>query len=75
MPMCKCNIMGRIGKGQKCTVQGCENTAVRSVNVAKAKNAGLNVEGKSAYVCEEHYKQYKKGNKEADQIEKWRHGI
>ncbi len=67
--------MGRINKGQKCTVRGCSNDAVRSVNVAKAKNAGLAVEGKTAYVCEEHYKQFKKGNKKSDQIEKWRHGI
>ncbi len=47
---------------------------MRSVSVAKAKTAGLDVDGKSAYVCEEHYKQFKKGNKKSDQIEKWRYG-
>ncbi len=67
--------LGKIGKGQKCTVAGCGKDAVRSVNVAKAKSAGLAVEGKSAYVCEEHYKQFKKGNKKSDQIEKWRFGV
>lgn len=67
--------MGKIGKGQKCTVMNCKNDAIHSVNVAKAKAAGLNVSGKDAYVCEEHYKQFKKGNKKSDQIEKWRHGI
>ena len=54
---------------------GCGKDAVRSVSVAKAKASGLDVAGKSAYVCEEHYKQFKKGNKKSDQIEKWRHGI
>jgi hypothetical protein len=67
--------LGRIGKGQKCTVRNCGKDAVRSVNVAKAKAAGLDVEGRNAYVCEDHHKQFKKGNKKADQIEKWRHGI
>jgi hypothetical protein len=67
--------LGRIGKGQKCTVRNCGKDAIRSVNVSKAKAAGLDVEGRNAYVCEDHYKQFKKGNKKADQIEKWRHGI
>jgi hypothetical protein len=67
--------LGKIDKGQKCTVKNCKNDAVRSVNVAKAKFAGLDVEGKNAYVCEEHYKQFKKGNKKSDQIEKWRHPL
>jgi len=66
--------LGKIDKGQKCTVRNCGAAAVRSVSVAKAKAASLDVDGKSAYVCEEHYKQYKKGNKKADQIEKWRFG-
>jgi hypothetical protein len=67
--------LGRIDKGQKCTVRGCDKEAVRSVNVVKAKAAGLEVNGKSVYVCDEHYKQFKKGNKKTDQIEKWRHGV
>jgi hypothetical protein len=66
--------LGKIDKGQKCTVRNCSKDAVRSVSVPKAKAAGLNVEGKSAYVCEEHYKEFKKGNKKSDQIEKWRFG-
>lgn len=66
--------LGKIDKGQKCTVKNCKEDAVRSVNVAKAKAAGLDVEGKNAYVCEEHNKQFKKGNKKSDQIEKWRFG-
>lgn len=67
--------MGRIGKGQKCSVKNCNEDAIRSVNVEKAKIAGLDAEGKRVYVCKEHYKVFKKGNKKVDQIEKWRHGI
>ncbi len=66
--------LGKIDKGQKCTVRNCKNEAVRSVSVPKAKAAGLEVDGKNAYVCEEHYKEFKKGNKKSDQIEKWRFG-
>jgi len=68
-------MMGRIDKGQKCTVKLCNNDALRSVNIEKAKAAGLDVDGRSAYLCETHYKIFKKGNKKTDQIEKWRHGI
>lgn len=53
----------------------CNMDAVRSVNTVKAKNARLNVEGKRTYLCKDHYKDYKKGNKKASQIEKWRHSI
>ncbi|MCW4050640.1 MAG: hypothetical protein NWE89_12995 [Candidatus Bathyarchaeota archaeon] len=68
--------MGRISKGTKCSCNNCELDAIRSVNIAKAKNAGLDVEGiKRAYLCKDHYKEFKKGNKKDAQIEKWRHGI
>lgn len=69
------NGMGRIKKGEKCTVANCDEDAVRSVTVSKAKAAGLEVEGKRAYLCKEHYKEYKKGSKKDKQIEKWRHGV
>lgn len=67
--------MGRIGKGSKCTVVGCEEEAIRSVSLPKAKAAGLDVEGRRAYLCKEHYKEYKKGSKKDKRIERWRHGI
>ena len=69
------DVMGRIGKGQVCSVNNCDEEAVRSVNPEKAKAAGLDVEGKRVYVCNEHYKVFKKGTKKGDQIEKWRHGL
>lgn len=67
--------MGRISKGTKCTVAGCEEEAARSVSVLKAKAAGLDVEGRRAYLCKEHYKEYKKGSKKDRRIERWRHGV
>jgi hypothetical protein len=66
--------LGRIKKGTKCNVEWCNNQAVRSINTAKAKKAGLKVNGTRAYLCKEHYKHYKKGSKKDRQIEKWRHG-
>jgi len=35
----------------------------------------LDVEGKRAYLCKDHYKAFKKGSKKDKQIEKWRHGV
>jgi hypothetical protein len=67
--------LGRIGKGTKCAVAGCEEEAVRSVSVPKAKAAGLDIEGRRAYLCKEHYKEYKKGSRKDRRIERWRHGV
>ncbi len=67
--------MGKISKGTTCSVAGCDVDAVRSVSLPKAKSAGLDVEGKRAYLCKDHYKEFKKGNKKDKQIEKWRHGV
>ena len=68
-------ILGRIGKGMKCTVMNCNDEAIRSVSMLKVKTAGLEVEGRRAYLCKKHYKEFKKGNKKEKQIEKWRHGV
>jgi hypothetical protein len=66
--------MGKISKGTKCSVKGCNEDAVRSIDIGKVKQAGLDVEGtRRAYLCKRHYKEYKKGNKAAAQIERWRH--
>ena len=65
--------MGRISKGTKCSVKGCNEDAVRSIDIAKVKQSGVDAEGeKRAYLCKEHYKEYKKGNKKNSQIERWR---
>jgi uncharacterized protein YlaI len=64
--------LGRIGKGVKCSI--CGKEAVRSISAMKVKSAGLRVGGseKRAYLCKEHYKEYKKKTKKEKQLEKWR---
>ena len=65
--------MGKIGKGTKCSVKGCEEEAMRSLDIGKVKQAGVDAEGeKRAYLCKEHYKEYKKGSKQSSQLERWR---
>ena len=68
--------MGRIDKGVKCDVQGCNNEAVRSINNDKAKHAGLRVSSteKRVYLCHDHYKEFKKKTKKDKTVEKWRYG-
>lgn len=65
--------MGRIDKGAKCSVCGME--AVRSISSDKVKAAGLKVgDDKRAYLCKEHYKEYKKKTKKDKTLDKWRYG-
>ncbi len=68
--------LGRIEKGEKCSVQGCNNEAARSISADKCKAAGLNVGSadKRAYICKEHYKDYKKKTKKDKTLDKWRYG-
>jgi hypothetical protein len=66
--------MGRIDKGVKCSVSGCGRDAVRSLSSDKVKLAGLKVGGeKRAYLCKEHYKEFKKKTKKDKQLEKMRY--
>jgi hypothetical protein len=40
------------------------------------KSAGLKVdESRRAFLCKEHYKEFKKGTKKDRVLEKWRHGV
>ena len=68
--------MGRIDKGEKCSVSGCGKEAARSISADKVKAAGLNVGSaeKRAYICKEHYKEYKKKTKKDKTLDKWRYG-
>jgi len=66
--------VGRIDKGAKCSVSGCSGEAVRSLSAERVRVAGLKVGNqKRAYLCKEHYKEYKKKTKKDKQIEKWRY--
>jgi len=66
--------LGRVGKGVKCSVSGCGGDAIRSLSSEMVKSAGLNVGGeRRAYLCKEHYKEYKKKTKKEKMLEKWRY--
>ncbi|MEM3647134.1 MAG: hypothetical protein QW334_03200 [Thermofilum sp.] len=68
--------MGRIDKGVKCSVAGCQAEAVRSVASQRASEAGLRLSGEArkAYLCEAHYKEFKKARRSVDRIERMRWG-
>jgi len=66
--------LGRVAKGVKCSVKGCDKDAVRSLPRDKVSSAGLKIdEGtRRSYLCRLHYKEYKKGSKKDKMLEKWR---
>jgi len=68
--------VGRIEKGVKCSVSGCGREAARSISSSKVKAAGLSVSNreKRAFICKEHYKEFKKKTKKDKTLEKWRWG-
>lgn len=67
--------MGRVAKGVKCNVSGCSKEAIRSLSAAKVRSAGLaiNTNERRAYLCKEHYKEYKKKTKKEKKVEQWRY--
>ena len=69
------SLLGRIDKGVKCSVSGCGREAARSISTEKVKSAGLKVGGdeKRAYLCREHYKEFKKKTKKDKTLDKWRY--
>ncbi len=65
--------MGKVSKGAKCSVSGCDKLAVRSISQEKAQSANLNVEvTRRVYICLDHYKELKKKLKKERKIDKWR---
>jgi hypothetical protein len=69
--------LGRIEKGVNCSVQGCKETAERSMSASKASMAtdlDVNTSNKRVYLCKEHYKEWKKVTKEDRQNERARWG-
>lgn len=67
--------MGRVAKGVKCSVSGCGKETIRSLSAAKVRSAGLDVSSseRRAYLCKEHYKEYKKRTKKEKKVEQWRY--
>lgn len=68
--------VGKIKKGEGCSVSGCTNAAVRSLSPSYAsemKRAGYSLkESVRLYLCEPHYKEFKKIRSKEDRLEKWR---
>ncbi|MCK4482022.1 hypothetical protein KAU55_02265 [Candidatus Bathyarchaeota archaeon] len=67
--------MGRIAKGVKCSVSACGKEAIRSISAEKVRSAGLKVGSgeRRAYLCKEHYREYKKKTKKEKKVEQWRY--
>jgi len=66
--------LGRIGKGVKCSVSGCDKDAIRSIAAGKVSTAGLKIDTeRRAYLCKVHYKEFKKVTKKDRTLEKWRY--
>ena len=68
--------MGKVTKGVKCSVENCNREASRSISRSRIKglNLHLSLSGKSskAYLCEGHWKEYKKAVKKEKKLERWR---
>ena len=66
--------MGRVSKGVHCSVEGCEKKAARSLSADKVSAAGLKVQvTRRAYLCKDHYKEYKKATRKDKMLDKWRY--
>ncbi|KPV65043.1 MAG: hypothetical protein AOA65_0546 [Candidatus Bathyarchaeota archaeon BA1] len=66
--------LGRVAKGVKCSVVGCDKQAVRSLPTEKVSAAGLKVgEAGRAYLCKDHHKEFKRGTRRERMLEKWRY--
>lgn len=66
--------MGKIAKGIKCSIVGCNDEAVRSLSSEKVSVTGLKVaKSKRVYLCKEHYKEFKKATKKDKMLDKWRY--
>ena len=67
-------MLGRVSKGEKCSVAGCDKEAVRSLTNEKVSSAGLKAgTTRKAYLCKEHYKEYKRKTRPERKLEKWRY--
>jgi hypothetical protein len=68
-------VLGKVGKGIKCSVVGCGGDAIKSVSPDDVSRAGLRVSTSGrGYLCKTHYKEMKKKTKKDKQVERWRFG-
>jgi hypothetical protein len=67
--------MGRIEKGITCSVLKCDESADRSMSLAKAKmsqDLDFDNSKKRVYLCKNHYKDWKKSSKVDREVERMR---
>lgn len=65
--------MGKVAKGQQCSVVGCGAAAVRSISPDKVAHSGINIgNARRAYLCKAHYREFKKLTRKDRQLDKWR---
>ena len=65
--------LGRVKKGVHCSVLNCDEEAVRSLSSQKVSSTDFKIEDRRRiYLCEKHYKTYKKKTKKDRRIESWR---
>ena len=72
--------MGKVKQGIICSVEGCNELAARSFSADKVTQAlratslGLKASrSRRAYLCDEHYKVFKKQQRTEKKVEKWRY--
>jgi hypothetical protein len=66
--------LGKVKKGVQCSILNCNKPAVKSISKEKLSEAKLSSTSTTgrAYLCEEHYKMFKKETKKMKKLEKWR---
>ena len=67
--------MGRVDKGVNCSIQGCDQTAQRSMSGSKASmalNLDLDSTSKRIYLCKTHYREWNKASKNERENERAR---
>ncbi|MCS7116308.1 MAG: hypothetical protein RMJ31_03650 [Nitrososphaerota archaeon] len=68
--------MGKVKKGVKCSIDGCDELAIRSLSREELSKGGLKVSnegGRRAYLCSTHYKLWKKSVKKSRELERIRY--
>jgi ribosomal protein L13E len=66
--------LGRVSKGVKCSVVGCDKEAIRSLSNQEVSSAGLKVgTARRVYLCKDHYKEYKSKTRMERKLKKWRY--
>jgi hypothetical protein len=72
--------MGKVKQGITCSVEGCPEPAARSFSADKVTEAlrtasiGLKAgRARRAYLCDKHYKVFKKQQRTEKKVEKWRY--